>query len=222
MTPARLAPSATLPDFIATLDGKRIAATAGAIAVHVGVLMLLMVPAQIAPPAAVDDTPITVEFKKKPPPPIVIPRPEDKPRPVTKVPQVLPKPEPVAVEVINDTPSPVDPWVEEVTLDPPALEAVAEVADTGFAQIQALVAPAPAYPSDLLRRRIGGLVLLKVLVGADGRATQVGIETSSGHRQLDEAARKTVLKRWRFEPSTQGGRPVSAWALVPISFEIRS
>ncbi len=81
--------------------------------------------------------------------------------------------------------------------------------------------PAPAYPA--LARRLGeqGRVLLRVYVLADGTAGQVEIRESSGHERLDRAAREAVA-RWRFVPARQGERPVAAWVLVPISFNLGS
>ncbi|WP_297830009.1 energy transducer TonB [Thermomonas sp.] len=79
-------------------------------------------------------------------------------------------------------------------------------------------APPPAYPRAALRRGLGGTVLLRVLVGIDGRPLEVTIDRSSGFRELDEAARAQVLARWLFQPATRDGRTVQAVGLVPITF----
>ena len=63
-------------------------------------------------------------------------------------------------------------------------------------------------------------MLLQVLVGIDGRPLDVTIAQGSGHRELDEAAREQVLKRWRFQPAMQGERAVQALGLVPIEFSL--
>jgi len=79
--------------------------------------------------------------------------------------------------------------------------------------------PAPAYPP--ASRRIGeqGRVVLRVLVGADGRPEQVDVRTSSGSPRLDAAALEAV-RRWKFVPARQGDRALAAWVLVPISFRL--
>jgi periplasmic protein TonB len=82
-------------------------------------------------------------------------------------------------------------------------------------------APPPAYPRDALRRGAEGTVLLQVLVGTDGLPLQVDIRESSGHRDLDAAARRQVLARWRFRPAQRDGYPVQAIGLVPISFSLQ-
>ena len=50
---------------------------------------------------------------------------------------------------------------------------------------------------------------------------QVVIEKSSGYELLDKSARDQVLANWRFQPATSQGRTVSAWARVPVSFDLR-
>lgn len=78
----------------------------------------------------------------------------------------------------------------------------------------------PDYPS--LSRRYGeqGTVVLRVLVGANGRAQQVELHSSSGHALLDQSAKQAV-QNWRFAPATRHGQPVSDWFLVPIPFKLQ-
>lgn len=77
----------------------------------------------------------------------------------------------------------------------------------------------PVYPTLSLRYGEEGTVVLRVLVGADGRADQVKIHTSSGHKLLDRSALQAV-QDWRFAPATNNGQPVSDWFLVPIPFTL--
>lgn len=79
--------------------------------------------------------------------------------------------------------------------------------------------PPPPYPR--LSRQLGeeGTVLLKVQVGADGRALQVRLLSSSGFARLDEAAETTVAQ-WRFVAATRNGQAITSWVLVPIKFKI--
>lgn len=80
--------------------------------------------------------------------------------------------------------------------------------------------PRPVYPP--MSRRMGeeGKVFLRVRVEADGRPSQVEIKTSSGSLRLDQAAEDAV-RRWRFIPAKRGGEAVSAWVIVPISFNLK-
>ncbi len=202
-----------------SLDPKRIAATSAAIVVHVAVLMMLMMPAQIAPPKTVKDTPmvaVPIEPVIPPPPPPA----DDTPvrRATTKT--VLPPP-PVQVVVENTEPRPNDTFVERTTTDEVDTTVFSEPTTPSFAQIRADLAPAPPYPTQALQRRLAGLVMLRVLVDETGKPIDVVVETSSGVRMLDDTAVKFVLKRWHFVPATQDGRAIQAYVLVPISFELQ-
>jgi periplasmic protein TonB len=79
--------------------------------------------------------------------------------------------------------------------------------------------PAPAYPPAARRAGHEGRVLLRVLVTAQGRASTVQIQTSSGHARLDEAALETV-RQWRFVPAKRGAEAIEDWVLVPIVFQL--
>lgn len=78
----------------------------------------------------------------------------------------------------------------------------------------------PSYPP--LSRRLGeqGQVVLSLHVLADGSLGQLLVKQSSGYRRLDEAAIAAV-RTWRFIPAMQGGTPVAAWYLQPVSFSLR-
>lgn len=77
--------------------------------------------------------------------------------------------------------------------------------------------PAPTYPERALRRRLSGEVVIRVTVGTDGLPRKLEIAHSSTHRILDQAALRAV-RRWRFQPAMQQGRPVAQAVHVPIEF----
>lgn len=79
--------------------------------------------------------------------------------------------------------------------------------------------PPPPYPP--LAKRMGeqGRVMLRVFVSAEGRADGIEVKASSGSPRLDQAALETV-RTWRFVPARQGDKPVGAWVIVPISFNL--
>jgi protein TonB len=82
-----------------------------------------------------------------------------------------------------------------------------------------LRAPPPRYPASARRKGEEGTVVLKVHVTADGVASSVGLEKSSGSAALDEAAREAV-KGWLFAPARRGAEPVETWVLVPVVFRL--
>lgn len=77
--------------------------------------------------------------------------------------------------------------------------------------------PAPRYPRQALRRGEGGTVIVRVDVGPDGVPTSVSLSEGSGSPLLDRAAQDAV-KRWRFRPATQDGRPTVGTVRIPIEF----
>lgn len=78
----------------------------------------------------------------------------------------------------------------------------------------------PDYPS--ASRRLGeeGSVTLLLLVKEDGKVAEVKVETSSGFPRLDEAAVKEALRRWKFQPGTEDGKPKTMWHRVKVTFKL--
>src|SRR5204863_4492509 len=112
-------------------------------------------------------------------PPVVAP---DLPR-VVEVPTItLPPDPPKAV-----APAPVVAPPAPVAAAPPGDALVAPRFDAAY-----LDNPAPAYPAMSRRQHEEGRVMLRVRVGADGRAESVEIAASSGFDRLDRAAQDAV------------------------------
>lgn len=78
--------------------------------------------------------------------------------------------------------------------------------------------PAPRYPARANRRGESGTVMVEAMIGADGVPTAVRVARRSGSNDLDRAAVEAV-RRWRFQPATQDGRPVTGVVNVPVSFQ---
>jgi protein TonB len=71
----------------------------------------------------------------------------------------------------------------------------------------------------LRERGIEGLVRLRVLVGADGRAREVKLGASSGWRLFDEAA-LAQARGCRFQPAREDGVAVDSWVEYPVRFAL--
>lgn len=84
----------------------------------------------------------------------------------------------------------------------------------------AVAAQVPTYPEGLAAAGVEGRVLLRVAVDAQGAATAVTVEESSGHAALDEAAVVSV-RRWRFNPAVVDGRPAAGEVMVPVDFRAK-
>lgn len=198
------------------LNWPRVGAWSGSISLHLLVVALLLAPgAAIRIVRHADIAPVVD---------IIVPT------PVKPVP-VEPMPAPLAAQprVVR-----VAPAVEPVATTPTIMPVTAQIAPSAIIAAPANTATetAPsaiaygsrtqvAYPLDALRNHEQGTVILRVLVGADGSVLGVEIERSSGSRSLDRAAREAVGK-WRFHPATRNGVAHSAWASVPVTFNLKS
>jgi protein TonB len=78
----------------------------------------------------------------------------------------------------------------------------------------------PSYPSTARRLGIEGTSLLRVFVGADGRVTDIELDRSAGHPDLDRAAIDAV-RRWKFEPGRRGSEPIGMWVRLPVQFVLK-
>ena len=73
----------------------------------------------------------------------------------------------------------------------------------------------PSYPDEAFRRGIQGIVLLQFVIDIDGRVQHPTVlESVPG---LDEAALKCI-KKWRFSPAQEFGKPIPTVAKSPMSF----
>lgn len=168
------------------------------------------------------------------------------PEPI-RIEEIITRAEPTPLPPVPDMPRPPEPQprpvlqpiVEQPTSNlqvaaviPPSIESdaapsvpVATTAPGETLQRRAGVSygetPAPRYPGISIRRGQQGTVMLRVLVGTDGRPRSVEIDASSGHRELDQAAQQQVMQRWRFIPALRDGREVEAWVRVPVEFNLQ-
>lgn len=71
----------------------------------------------------------------------------------------------------------------------------------------------PVYPEAALREKREGTVALTFLIDADSTELDAKVKKSSGHADLDDAAR-VGLAKCKFRAATQNGMPVRDWAAV--------
>jgi len=161
----------------------------------------------------------TVEPPKPPlpVPPPAVPPPAVAP-PAETPPPVQSAPAPLAIPTEQAAASPPPMALAAVPERPSAAPAPPPVIPPSFSAAY-LDNPPPEYPSFSRRNREEGKVLLRVHVTEGGRADQIEVQTSSGSRRLDGAARDAV-SAWRFVPARQGDRAVAAWVTIPIQFRL--
>jgi len=75
----------------------------------------------------------------------------------------------------------------------------------------------PVYPPFALKARMGGMVLLRVLVSERGTAQEVEVLRRAPGGLTESAV--DAVRRWTFSPATKAGVPVKTWMTVPIPFE---
>ncbi len=75
----------------------------------------------------------------------------------------------------------------------------------------------PQYPELARKARVEGKVILEIVVGRSGDVENVRVLKS--HPLLDDAAIEAV-KRWRYRPGLQGGRPVKVYLTVVVEFTL--
>jgi TonB family protein len=76
----------------------------------------------------------------------------------------------------------------------------------------------PVYPAYALKHHLVGTVMVKVKVSPDGRVLAVKAMPGKADASLVKSALDAAAK-WRYNPATDAkGKPVTAWAKVPIRF----
>lgn len=75
----------------------------------------------------------------------------------------------------------------------------------------------PAYPPEERRAKHTGRVVVRVLVGVDGRVRQVE-RVSATSDAFFRVTQQRALSHWRFKPATRDGIPVEAWRTMVLSF----
>jgi len=207
------------------------AIVAGVIAVHAALLaVLVLAPHRPAADVVIPAMVVSESVESSTP----APQPESPaPQPLpTPVPRTTPKkPEPIPSPAQTQAPS-----VEAAPPAPPASSAFAPSTASASAVTAAPVPrpasprielpnssaaylnnPAPEYPRLSRRLNEQGKVILRVLIGVEGIASQAEISASSGYERLDQAALQAV-RRWKYVPGTRNGVPEAMWFNVPVLF----
>jgi TonB family protein len=90
------------------------------------------------------------------------------------------------------------------------------IAQSGPPRLQRKVEP--EYSEEARQARLEGEVLLKVMVGTDGKASDLQVIRGLG-LGLDENA-VAAVSAWQFDPAMRHGEPVSARAQIEVNFRL--
>lgn len=77
----------------------------------------------------------------------------------------------------------------------------------------------PEYPFRARKKGLEGNVVLVVLISKYGEPVSCYIADSSGHKDLDNAAKETVLSSY-FQPGTINGEDIESTLRISISFQL--
>jgi periplasmic protein TonB len=225
----------TIPGFVGrtrqkhagALDLRRIAAIACVVILHVLLIGAILRP---VPPEQKEyvpgDTlapPVWIEVSPPPPRPKVL-------EPVKTLPvQTQPIPTPPKEAPVSPPTEAVEPNLLAMTdtpSDAPGLQSnfVEPTPALGGPPVQAalrlLQAPPPPYPRKEQINHVEGTVTFRVLVGADGKASDIELVKSSGSKALDRAALSHIKRKWRFQPASTDGDARAAWGVGSVSFQL--
>ena len=207
-----------------SLSWQRVAALSGTFTLHILAVAVVAIP--IAAPLVRELPQVvpTAIFEVKPPP-VVHPEPP-MPIPPTHVPKVQkpapvpPAPAPVTPTTAVSNAPPIDSPMATPAASAPENPGISSAAPAGETRTLAYDGALKLrYPTGSIRQHEQGTVLLRVLVDASGGVQRIEIERSSGHSQLDAAAREAV-QRAHFRPVLRDGQAVPAWGMVPIEFRL--
>jgi protein TonB len=199
-----------------------------ALGLTVGPIAALVMGLQIK--HVIDDVkPFTVYPVRDTPPPPLDPTP---PKPQTKAPQnekiytppvrdVVTPPQP-PIDLTPDFP-PLPPIGKEIGKAPEGPPLTPPVVISKPVMVDAFIDPRyqgllqPPYPPEEQRAGNSGRVVLRVLVGTDGRVKQVE-KVSAASDAFFAAAQRQALGKWRFKPATQDGVPIEQWKTMSLRF----
>ena len=79
--------------------------------------------------------------------------------------------------------------------------------------------PQPPYPPGMQRLNIEGAVMVRVLVGVDGRPVRIEA-VKVDQDAFFAATRDWGMKNWRFRPATRDGTAFQEWRMMTVRFEM--
>jgi TonB family protein len=82
----------------------------------------------------------------------------------------------------------------------------------------AIYDPEPEYSEEARKAKYQGVVVLQVVIGADGRPRDIRVARTLG-MGLDQKAIGAV-RQWRFEPALKGSQPVAVVVNIEVNFRL--
>ncbi len=176
--------------------------------------------APLQPPIIYDwyppSPPIVLEDIEEPPPPA-------RPRPV--VDETGDEVDEGVEENLSEVPDLAPPPLPEAPLMAPPLPQGPDTVPFHAVEVKPQVVRQvrPRYPEIARRMGLEGRVMVKALVGEDGRVIAAEVVTGQprGVEEILGPAAVEAVLRFRFSPGMQRDRPVRVWVVVPVVFQLQ-
>lgn len=76
--------------------------------------------------------------------------------------------------------------------------------------------PPPVYPSQLKRDGVSGMVVVNIIIEADGSVAEVEVRKSTNAEFEGPAV--DAVKNWRFKPAQKDGNAIRSKVALPLKF----
>ncbi len=198
-----------------------------AVTLHVSLIFVRLPAAKerVHPPPASE---LPVVKKYVPPPPARVARSEPVRRQLARR-MPIPDPAPDALEPIRepevDDDAPMLPPDAEYVIGvpeppPPTGPFLAGVGDVSNPILIEGTKLQPLYPEQARAARIEGAVVLQAVIEPDGRVSEVEVQRCNRPNFGFEDNAAAAVRRWRYKPATQQGKPVAVYLTVFVEFKL--
>jgi len=166
---------------------------------------------------------VVQQVRFKPPPPQQqqeIPKPKSKKVPIPDPTPDEPEPIRLVDEIEPDVQLPQDDFLFGIPDAPPEKLPEGPIRVGGDVKPPAkIVSPQPQYTEIARKARISGVVIVEAIIDKGGNVTNVKV-LKGLPMGLDQAAADAV-KKWKFEPATLNGKPVSVIYNLTVNFQLQ-
>ncbi|MDY7093458.1 MAG: energy transducer TonB [Acidobacteriota bacterium] len=166
---------------------------------------------------------VVQQVRFQPPPP---PKQQEIPKPKAKkvpIPDPTPdEPEPIRLEeeIEPEMELPDTDVIFDIPDGPPPAEPTGPIHVGGDVSAPVKISsPPPQYTEIARKARIQGVVIVQAIINKDGRVENVKV-LKGLPMGLDQAA-VDAIKKWRFEPATLNGKPVTVYYNLTVNFTLQ-
>jgi len=166
---------------------------------------------------------VVQQVRFKPPPPKQqreIPKPKAKKVPIPDPTPEEPEPIRVVEEIEQEVELPETDIIFDIPEGPPPAEPEGPIMVGGDVKApEKISAPPPQYTEIARKARIQGVVIVQAIIDKQGNVTNVKV-LKGLPMGLDQAA-VDAIKKWKFEPATLNGKPVSVYYNLTVNFQLQ-